>query len=263
MQPVRFLCQILVAVTLLATGAEAANLSVSQKNAIGRKIWQNECAGSVSGLTTWNAGEEFPSLGIGHFIWYPAGYRGPFEESWPSFVAFARKQGHNPPSIAQQRHSPWKTKAQFQRDFKSPQMTALRQWLAGNVTVQTDFIIARSRAALTKITAAAPPSERKRIAANYHKVSASAQGMYALIDYVNFKGEGTNPNERYQGRGWGLMQVLGEMRDVPAGVPAAKEFSAAAKRVLSRRIANSPPARGEKRWLEGWHNRCNTYARPL
>ncbi|MFT3991025.1 MAG: hypothetical protein QM680_06400 [Luteolibacter sp.] len=263
MQTLRFLSRIFIAGSLLVSSATAANLSAGQKNAIGRKIWQNECAGSVAGLTSWNGGEEFPSLGIGHFIWYPAGFRGPFEESWPSFVVFAKKQGLNPPAIAQQRHSPWNSKAEFQRDFKSPQMTALRQWLAGNVTVQTDFIIARSRAALDKITAAAPASESKRIAANYHKVAATAGGTYALIDYVNFKGEGTNPGERYQGRGWGLMQVLGEMKDVPAGAPAAAEFAAAAKRVLSRRVANSPPARGEKRWLEGWHNRCNTYARPL
>jgi hypothetical protein len=59
------------------------------------------------------------------------------------------------------------------------------------------------------------------------------------------------------------MQVLGGMKDVPAGAPAAAEFAASAKRILSRRIANSPPERGEKRWETGWHNRCETYARPL
>ncbi|HEY8962796.1 MAG TPA: hypothetical protein VIM57_11390, partial [Luteolibacter sp.] len=140
---------------------------------------------------------------------------------------------------------------------------ALRKWLAANVSLQTDFVISRSRAALPKMLAAAPASERKRIEANYHKVASTAGGTYALIDYVNFKGDGINPAERYNGRGWGLMQVLGEMRDVAAGPAAASEFAAAAKRVLDRRIANSPPARGEARWKAGWHNRCDTYARPL
>jgi hypothetical protein len=37
---------------------------------------QSSAGGSITGLTTWNAGEEFPSLGIGHFIWYPAGFDG-------------------------------------------------------------------------------------------------------------------------------------------------------------------------------------------
>ena len=243
--------------------AGSPGLSASQKSAIGRKIWQNECGGSVAGLTTWNAGEEFPSLGIGHFIWYPKGFNGRFHETWPPFVAFAKQQGLNPPAVALERHSPWNTKAEFQRDFNGPRLTALRQWLAANVGVQTDFIMSRSRAALPKILAAAPPSERARIEANYHKVAASPQGTYALIDYVNFKGEGIVSTERYKGQGWGLMQVLGHMRDVPAGPAAAAEFAASAKRMLSRRIANSPPERGEKRWEQGWHNRCDTYARPL
>lgn len=253
----------LVALLFTCTFAEAVNLTAGQKSAIGRKIWQNECAGSVAGLTTWNAGEEFPSLGIGHFIWYPAGFKGRFEESWPPFVTFAKKSGADVPAVASERHSPWNSKAEFQQDFKSPRMSALRKWLAGNVELQTDFIIARSRAALPKMLAAAPGSERGRIEANYQKVSTSSQGTYALIDYVNFKGEGTQVAERYNGRGWGLLQVLGEMKDVPAGAAAATEFAAAAKRVLSRRISNSPPTRGEKRWEEGWHNRCSTYAKAL
>ncbi len=240
-----------------------SGLSGAQKAAIGRKIWQNECAGSVSGLTTWNAGEEFPSMGIGHFIWYPAGFKGRFDESWPEFAAFARKQGASVPAVGLEAHSPWQSKAEFQADFKGPRLAALRTFLAGNVGLQTDFIIARSRAALPKILAAAPGSERGRIEANYGKVATTAQGTYALIDYVNFKGEGTLTTERYNGRGWGLLQVLGEMKDSPSGAPAASEFAAAAKRVLSRRISNAPAARGEKRWEEGWHNRCSTYARPL
>ena len=141
----------------------AFNLSAYQKAAIGRKIWQNECAGSVAGLTTWNPGEEFPSLGIGHFIWYPAGFKGRFNETLPQFVAFAKQQGATPPAVGLERHSPWQTKAEFQQDFSGPRLSGLRKWLAANVPVQTDFIIARSRAALPKILEAAPASERARI----------------------------------------------------------------------------------------------------
>lgn len=247
-----------------ATGqAPASTLSDGQKSAIGRKIWQNECGGTVDGLTTWNAGENFPSLGIGHFIWYPAGVNGPFEESWPKFVSYASQRGAQVPGIGRSADAPWPNKSAFQSAFRSAEMNGLRQWLAGNVGLQTDFIIARSRASLPKILAAAPASDRARIDANYRKVATTANGQYALIDYVNFKGEGTNPNERYQGRGWGLLQVLAAMRDVPAGQPAATEFAAAAKRVLGRRIENAPAARGEGRWKAGWFNRCETYARPL
>ena len=257
-------------IALLATGAFAASNtstpvrpSAAQKAAIGRKIWQNECAGTVPGLTTWNAGEEFPSLGIGHFIWYPAGFNGRFEESWPGFVAFAQQQGAKPPAVALQRHSPWTSKAEFQQDFNGPRLSSLRTWLADHVSLHNDFIINRSRAALPKILAAAPARDKARIEANYQKVASTPQGIYALIDYVNFKGDGTLPTERYQGQGWGLLQVLANMKPVPAGPQAAAEFAASAQRMLARRIANSPPARGEKRWRQGWNNRCATYARPL
>ncbi|MEN9991650.1 MAG: hypothetical protein RLZZ224_1352 [Verrucomicrobiota bacterium] len=238
-------------------------LSSSQKAAIGKKIWQNECAGSVDGLTTWNAGENFPSLGIGHFIWYPAGQPGPFTESWPAFVAFCHARQIKMPAIAESRHAPWRNAAEFRRDFRSARMQELRQWLVGHVELQTDFIIARSRATLPSLLAAAPVNDRTRVAANYHKVASTAQGQYALIDYVNFKGDGINPNERYQGKGWGLLQVLGGMKDVSSGPAAAQEFAASATRVLNRRIDLSPPARGEERWRAGWTNRCQTYARAL
>lgn len=239
--------------------AAGTGLSASQKAAIGRKIWQNESGGTIAGLTAWNSGEEFPSLGIGHFIWYPAGYRGPFEESWPSFIAYARGRGATPPAVALQRHAPWRSRS----EFRGPQLDGLRRWLADNISLQTEFIIARSRAALPKVLAAAPASDRARLQSNYNKVASTANGTYALIDYVNFKGDGTQTSERYNGKGWGLLQVLGSMKDVPAGQAAAKEFSDSAKRMLVRRIENSPSARGENRWREGWLNRCSTYARPL
>lgn len=246
-----------------AGNVPASNLSASQKAAIGRKIWQNESGGSVNGLTAWNAGEEFPSLGIGHFIWYPAGFNGRFEESWPSFAKFAKNSGANPPAIAMQRFSPWRTRGEFQSQFNSAEMKSLRTWLAANVALQTDFIMARSRAALPKILAAAPASKRSIIQSNYQKVSTTPQGTYALIDYVNFKGEGISASEKYNGQGWGLLQVLGGMKNVPSGASAATEFAASAKHILSRRIANSPPARKEGKWLPGWLSRCDTYARPF
>lgn len=262
MQAARALIALAILALVAPLQAEIV-LTGPQKTAIGRKIWQNECGGTVAGLTTWNAGEEFPSLGIGHFIWYPSGFNGRFTETWPLFIAYAKKQGAKPPAVALVDDCPWKTKAQFQAEFSGEQLSSLRAWLAANVPLQTDFIISRSLATLPKILAAAPASERKRIEENYHKVAACAHGTYALIDYVNFKGEGIKTDERYQGRGWGLMQVLGEMKEVSAGHEAAKEFAAAAKRVLDRRIANSPPARGEARWKAGWHNRCDTYAKPF
>ncbi|MGJ8677029.1 MAG: hypothetical protein ACSHX0_05900 [Akkermansiaceae bacterium] len=247
------------------SGSSTLQLSAAAKEKVGRKIWQNESGGTLEGLTQWNDGEEFPSLGIGHFIWYPAGFNGPYKESFPMFVQYAMQRGGQemPAWVKSTRHAPWKNKAAFLRDFNNPQLVELRSYLARNVGLQTDFIVDRSRAALAKVLAAAPASQRARIKANYDKVASTSNGTYALIDYVNFKGDGTSPSERYNSQGWGLLWVLMEMRTVPGGQAAANEFAQAAKRCLDRRIKNAPAARSEERWRAGWHNRCDTYKKPL
>ncbi len=239
-------------------------LSASDKKKIGNKIWQNESAGKVSGLTAWNVGEEFPSMGIGHFIWYPKNFKGPYTESFPAFVRYAQARNANIPVwVVQSPHCPWSSRSAFNAAKNGAQLASLRTFLANNVPLQTDFILAKSQAALGKILAAAPANQREMIRQNYAKVATTSNGAYALIDYVNFKGEGINLTERYKGQGWGLMQVLANMRAVGSGQAAAKEFSSSAKRMLGRRIQNSNPSRGESRWQAGWFNRCDTYSRPL
>ncbi len=230
---------------------------------IARKIWQNECAGSVQGLVSWNKGENFPSLGIGHFIWFPAGVNERFEESLPSLVAFGSSRGVQVPAYFKGA-APWRNRAEFMRaDVKGGLPDRMRQWLSSPVAlqVQGDFIIRRSVMALAKMKRhSARPAEIER---KYHQVASTPNGMYALIDYVNFKGEGVNLSERYRGQGWGLLQVLEEMKPTPSGQAAAVEFAEAAKRVLTRRVNNSPAQRAESRWLPGWKNRCDTYKKSL
>ncbi|MDD5199571.1 MAG: hypothetical protein PHC88_07180 [Terrimicrobiaceae bacterium] len=235
--------------------AQDVTLSDAQALAIGRRIWKNECAGTVSGLTSWNRGEEFASLGIGHFIWYPAGNRGPFEESFPALVA-ALEAGGVPVPGWLRGPCPWKMRAEFMADLDSPRVKQLRALLAGSVALQARFCAHRLERALPKMLAVAPAGEREGIRANFYRVAAQPLGMYALIDYVNFKGEGTSPTERYTGQGWGLLQVLAAMGEGPA-LPA---FSKAADQVLTRRVENSPKARNEAKWLPGWRNRVASYA---
>lgn len=242
----------------LPLATAAASISLSEKNAqrIAQRIWENESGGTRDGLTAWNAGEDFASLGIGHFIWYPKGQDGPFEESFPAFVRFAKGRGVPLPQVAQQADCPWRSKAEFERAFRSPAMNSLRQFLADTVSLQLAFIVERLEAALPKMLAAAPRARRDEIRARFYAVASSPNGIYALIDYVNFKGEGTSPTERYKGEGWGLLQVLENMRG-----DSLEDFARSAKEVLTRRVRNSPPARNEARWLAGWKNRCETYAR--
>ena len=247
----------------ISASGKGIQLTRADADTIGRKIWQNECGGTVSGLTSWNAGEDFPSLGIGHFIWYVPGRRGPFEESFPPMINYM-KQRHvaMPGWLAGQKGSPWISRTQFQAQVNSPQMKELRQFLAKTVAVQTDFIVLRLESSLPKMLAATSNVDQKnRLKAYFYAVGESRQGIYALIDYVNFKGEGVKNTERYKGQGWGLRDVLLEMRGQPRGAAAANEFSEAAKRVLQRRVKNAPTERRESRWLPGWMKRCETYKR--
>ena len=73
--------------------AQTIELSDAQALEIGRRIWKNESGATVKGLTAWNTGEEFASLGIAHFIWYPEGKQGPFEESFPKLADISRQAG--------------------------------------------------------------------------------------------------------------------------------------------------------------------------
>jgi hypothetical protein len=230
---------------------------------VGRRIWQNECGGTLAGLTSWNGGEDFASLGIGHFIWYPQGRSGPFAESFPPLMAFLAAHGIATPPWTKGA-CPWPSKASFEADRNGERQQELRALLGRTVRQQTEFIMARMEAALPKMLGESPAGQRAGVKMAFGSLTTTPEGMFCLIDYVNFKGEGTSSTERYQGQGWGLLQVLQVMGEAPSSYTAWNvQFAEAAKRVLSRRVANAPPARNEQRWLAGWHNRCDGYKRAL
>src|ERR1700736_266511 len=147
------------------------NLSKDQARRIGRKIWQNECGGSVAGLTSWNEGENFASLGIGHFIWYPDGVRGPFEESFPNFMEFIRNARVDVPVWLQHLGipsagfpaCPWNSRAEFLRDQNSARMKELRTFLARTVDLQTQFMVGRLQNSLAKMLGEAAPADRLNV----------------------------------------------------------------------------------------------------
>lgn len=245
---------------LLLPLAALPPLPASDLQSIGKRVWQNEAGGEVAGLTSWNSGEAFASLGIGHFIWYPAGPKGPFEESFPGLLKFLKQRNVRLPEwLKEGMPCPWNDRAAFLKDASSPRMRELRDLLASSIPEQSQFLAERLENALPTMLETVSSSERDAVRKAFDRLAATPQGRFALIDYVNFKGEGTRTTERYQGKGWGLLQVLQEM---PAGGGVA-EFSQSAATVLKRRVQNAPSERGEQRWLPGWLNRVNSYTRPF
>src|SRR5438477_855958 len=242
----------------------AFNLSHGDALRIAKKVWQNECNGTIAGLTSWNEGENFASLGIGHFIWYPKGQRGPFEESFPKLVSFISSRGAKLPTLLlriDETPCPWNSRAEFLHAQHTPEMNQLRQFLADTVDVQAEFLIARLQNALPKMLAEAVPSERANVQRQFERVADTPQGCYALADYVNFKGEGVLHTERYRDQGWGLLQVLEGMNRTKGGETAVEEFSRSARDVLIRRVRNAPAQRHESQWLSGWIQRVKSYSR--
>jgi len=226
-------------------------------------IFRNECAGKTACLTSWNNGEEFASLGIGHFIWYPAGTPETarrFQESFPELLAFLAEHGVELPHWLQTATGcPWPDRNVFEDDRDTAHMQQLRQILQQTMPLQARFMQVRAAAAFPKLLDASPDYAHAHLLQQYERVRLSPMGGYALTDYVNFKGEGTNPRERYHNRGWGLLQVLAEMKGEAVGPDALREFARAADVVLTRRVRLSPPERHESRWLPGWRKRLSTY----
>jgi len=242
---------------------KAFSISVSPENAnrIGEKIWKNECAGTIEGLTNWKKGENFASLGIGHFIWYSHDKKERFQETFPDLLVFLQKNGTPLPAwLKTTNECPWNSREEFYESIQSPEMKSLRQFLFDTRALQAIFIANRLETSFAQILDNCSQQEKSKITTLFNRMVKDARGLYALIDYLNFKGAGISANETYQGQGWGLLQVLQGMPDFSENPEF--DFVQSAKTILNQRVKNSPLERNEAQWLKGWFNRLDTYLEP-
>ncbi|APW66974.1 hypothetical protein LPB137_08340 [Poseidonibacter parvus] len=210
----KFIFSFMICLTLLF-GSEI-KLTKQQADFIAKKVWQNEGAGLDKYLIHWNKGEDFASVGIGHFIWFPKGHTELF-----SFL---------------------KNTMPYQAEFMAQRLSKALPQMLNSITSDKRQIL------ITK---------RFNEVMHHKNGSINEKGLYVLLDYINFKGEGTLKSERYNNQGWGLLQVLEHIN--PNEPNKLKAFAQSASTMLSRRIKNSPPARGEERWRKGWNIRLETY----
>lgn len=230
------------------------NISKNELMRVADKIFQNETGGAIENLVHWNAGENFPSLGIGHFIWHKKGRAG--NESFPQMMSFYRAKGIKLPRILEENTgSPWQSRSELLRKKENGDKDVWELISFFNRTRDTQilFIFERLEDSLEKILNVT--NDRDNVRMQFYRVANSPNGLYALIDYVNFKGEGISGG-RYGNTGWGLRQVLENMRGSELGMSALVEFSNSAKYVLEKRANNS---KKDRKWLEGWFKRLDTY----
>ncbi len=246
------------------TPAPEIELTAAELNWIGDQIFRNECASREVCLVHWNEGEAFPSLGIGHFIWYPADKESPFVESFPAMIEYLSGQGAVLPDwLAKLKpfNAPWANRDSFIEAADAEPVRELRDFLVATKGLQASFLVQRAREALGRVVEAAPEADRQILSRRLEALISTPGGVYAVIDYVNFKGEGLAVTERYNGHGWGLLQVLQAM-DASDGKPALQAFRESAARVLTQRAENADEPIEKERWLPGWLNRLETYREP-
>ena len=238
-------------------------LTTYELNTIANKIYMNETSGNPEHLMFWSKNEVFPSLGIGHFIWYPTGVPKRFDETFPSMIQYYIDNKVKIPAwliAIKDTGAPWANRTMFEKARNDPQFKELKYLLMNTKALQTQFFFDRLTASIPEIAKTVAPKYRDHIVKSYNALAQTKGGWYPLIDYINFKGKGIKDTERYNNQGWGLLQVLQAMRPVGPGQNALKEFSRAASATLQRRIRNSDPAKKEQQWLRGWMKRTNSYA---
>lgn len=234
-------------------------LSDEDAHEIGQVIWFNEASKREDLLVFWNKYEPFPSLGIGHNIWFPEGQEFEHKQMFPSLCDYLQEHDIELPQWLEQAKdtgAPWQTREEFYDDAVRRQ--ELRNLLVTTMPLQTHFMVTNFKLEMPKILYEAKVKDCEKIVSNVYKLEASKLGLYALIDYLNFKGSGIKNKEN----GWGLLQVLSAMPEEVEEAKVNKAFAASAALILAKRIHNSGPEYNDIRWLDGWMNRIAGYADP-
>ncbi|AHF01276.1 hypothetical protein THIAE_05255 [Thiomicrospira aerophila AL3] len=241
-----------------------STITESELTELANRIRFNETANRAEWQVFWSPREAFPSLGLGHFIWLPAEVAVPFEAGFPAMAHFVAQHYPTPQWLLAE-HAPWTTRAEFlaAQQTGHDDIQELQAWLLATQTWQMAFILERFavRAELAKARLALTDQD-PRWQLFMHLMTSTA-GRYALIDYSNFKGWGDLEQERYQGQGWGLFNVLEQMLATNENIMSANKnnilenFSDTSYQVLEQRVSLAPNP--EERWLPGWKVRTQTY----
>lgn len=236
----------------------SSGITQAELHRIGQKIWHNECNQSIEKLTWWNEHEDFASLGIGHFIWYPEGTKKSFTQTFPDLVQFLQSKKIMVPAWMLG-SCPWQSKKSFFDNFNSEKMKELRQLLRTTIPEQSSFLVHQLESIKNQLINKAEITKKDHIVACFNSLMTFPQGIFALIDYLNFKGSGLNPHESYKSQGWGLFQVLNAMAYLEDQQLLLESFISTGKKLLQARVKNAPANKPEQQWLPGWINRLESY----
>lgn len=205
-------------------------------------IQRNEMGWDINGpddseLITQNDGEDFPSLGIGHFVW-DAGEHGNSFHRMITYIQEKRWVSIDPdihyitsPEKPDGHHSTWPHRdkiIQLLKETKHDQLAYIKSRLMGFRSDHLNSPVARR---------------------NFDYLYGSAPVI--LLDYVNFKGEGDSSGSD----NYGLQNVLETMGPASSSSDAVLRFQKAA----IARLHGNRNAADWNRWWDGWTNRIGRY----
>ena len=242
--------------------SKAFEISKADTLLIADRVSKNECSVEKDCLLEWSAGENFLSLGMEHFIWYPAHAVSIFKEGFRSYLQYAKDAGERLPVWLDKTPfppCPWSSREEFLRSKGSRQYKDLEDFIIRTKHCQAEYLIENTRRSIEDIIAAAPDGQRARITKYLSQLTGDPQGLYSIIDYMNFKGAGIGNSDEVKGERWGLLQVLEGMNDKPTSREALEEFVRSAKMVLTHRVYYAPAEKHEEQWLQGWLRRVGSY----
>jgi len=260
MKIILFILLLLIS-TVSFTFSHQRVIAVSDNEAltIGMKIWFNESGGKLTGLVMWNQGEKCASLGIGHFTWYPYPL-GSANDGFPQFVKYLRQQGIAVPNWLRAdaaRYAIWSNREEFIAAEASRQMYELRIFLQESIAMQARFMAHQLETVLPKLLANIPPHERPYVCTQFYKLAHTEAGLYAMMDYLNFRGNGASNS--YGTNNTGLLRVLQDMRYAPPMATPVQAFTWSAKNALTRRLAHASEDSQDTHWIVGWLKRVDRY----
>jgi hypothetical protein len=234
------------------------------------RISKIQLGGNPNNLILWSEGEEFALVGHLHLIWYPKNKKDIFDEGMPLFFKYLTAQNQKiPPWLQRYDSFPWADRNSFlkAKEGNSILFRRLNEWVSGVGDLQVGYVVSKMKDFLIKGLCEIHDEYSKSLFitsfGNVYLASnglVDADGAYALIDYINFKGTGLSSTERYNGEGWGLFQVLQKMKSESKEMMGLKAFVEAAKKVLARRIENAQTVgKYEKKLQNGWNKRLESY----
>ncbi len=226
-------------------------LTEQMMDAFIQKIEKSEYDGDQRNIVQWNPGETFPSLGIGHFIWLQAGSKEKFQESFPEMIQYLQSHWATLPASCanldiRNGSCPWNTVEDMK---KFPGLQDLKDFLGTPANKRLQFMFIFEKRLVPFLDSSSWQKLKQLIS------SDPARVPYAVIDYINFKGEWLNPDKDVeivwgQKVQWWLKQVLDGMKE-PFNLASFKD---SAKRVLQSR---DPKKVDESK--KGWLARIDAY----